>query len=503
MKKFDKGYIYYSLITSLASAAVILLLFSDAIFDDTLWASGSGLWALLGIYLVCYGASVVWSILFVRSSGYELTDTEIRCRKGVIGRKTSVLAYPKIHAVNKKQNLLHKLVGIAVLTVDSGATANAFSAEITIIEKAAEVDRLMALIRCRQEGEEVPAPEAVPAKENLYRFNSRLKWIYTALTVGASVLSMVVLAAFALAGLGIAAAIWRNSVSFSGSEILIFMLILAGVALFVVSVISLIGGIITSYVGYHDFRVHKNRNDIQISYGMFVCHTNDFKFSRIKAVKIMEGPVKRLFGFATAGLEVVGYGSATSGDDSNNEQSGAPGMLLPLCRKKDLPAILERILPGYVPDPIAHRAKSFWAFVLWPAFWMGLGFGIGAVAILTVMLMLGAPVQTALSVLGILAGGLLLALLALMITAMLQYFNAGLAIGDGKLTIQNGGLIRRRTVIRRKDIIAIEASTTPMRRKKGICSYKIHFFSNALTNTVTVQNLDAALAAQLEAMLKD
>ncbi len=93
---------------------------------------------------------------------------------------------------------------------------------------------------------------------------------------------------------------------------------------------------------------------------------------------------------------------------------------------------------------------------------------------------------------------LVVSLLCVAIFGYFEYRCAGLTIGDKKLTLQFGTFVRTRSVIRCKDIVAIERITTPKRQARGICSYKIHFFTNALTNTVTVKNMDATLAKQLE-----
>ncbi len=504
MKKFDKRHIYYSMVSSLLSSFVVLFFFSDIVSDEDL-LSKEKLLILVGIYAVAYIVQVVYAALFVQTSGYELTDTEIRCRKGVLARKTSVLTYGKVHAVNKKQSLIQRMFDIATLTVDSGATSNAFNAEITVIDRTQVIDLLTERIKRRQEGlpdEEVTA-EVPPEKDNLYTFSSRLKMIYSGLSVVTSLFAIMVLAAVASVILGVATGFLRNVPDFSPSELWLGVLFISALALALTGILSLIGGIITSFVAYHDFRIHRNRDDLEITYGLFVRHTNNFKFRRIRAVKIMDGPIKRLFGFTTAGLEVVGYGAEGSGDSSEQNQSGAPGMLLPLCRAKELNETLTAILPGYVPDEIRHRAKSYRAFVLWPAAKILLAYLGAFLLILAVLLFFHVESRIILAVFAIDAASALVTVMIQAIVAAFQYENAGLTIGDGKVTVQNGALVRRKTVIRRKDIIGIERITTPMRMKKGICSYQIHFFTNAMTNTVTVQNLDASLGDALEEMLKN
>ncbi len=497
MKKFDKGHIYSILLSSLFSSLVAPMMFLEIFENEDL---GINPFIILGgAYLVAYAIQVIYTIFFVLTSGYEVTEAELRCRRGILFRKTSVLAYDKIHAVNKKQTLFQRFFHIATLTVDSGATGAAHQAEITIIEKSSVVDALMEEIKRRQAGEPIAAAatEAPPAKENLYRFDSKLKWIYNGLNLTVSLVTVAILVLAAALGLAVV-----NGVIHNTADLWLGLVFLSILSLVIVSVVTLIASIVNSFVHYHDFRIHRNRDDIEISYGLLSRHTNSFKFRRIKAVKLLQGPIKRLFGFATAQLEVVGYGG-TSSESNDQNQEGTPGILLPLCKDRELNALLERILPGYSPAPIVHKAKSYWAFVLFPALYVGLGFLLAAAAAILVLTLLQADLTLYLLVLGLGATAALVILLLVALSGLLQYWNAGLAMDENKLTIQNGGLIRRRTVIRWKDIIGIEGFTTPLRARKGIRSYQIHFFSNALTNTVEVHNLDAALEAQLQRYLRD
>ncbi len=503
MKKFDKGYFYYSLISSLASTFVILLAFINIVSDDEF---GLNLPFALAVYAVVYVVEVIYSGLYIKTSGYELTETELRCKRGVLFRKFSVLQYSKVHSVNKKQGLIQRIFGIAVLTVDSGATVNTYSAEIVIIEKAATVDRLMIEIKQRQDGEHTASDaveleqEKFENRKNLYSFTSNLKIAYSAIMVCTALLCLFVLGVVAVVMFAAAIYILKARVSFSLGELVLDGIIIAVIALVLSAVIGLIGGVITSFFGYYNFKIFRNHDDVEVNYGLFVRHTNNFKFKHIKAVKINQGPIKRLFGFASAGLEVVGYGN--DGGNNENNSNAALGMLLPLCKAKDINKVIESILPDYTPDIIENKSKSYSAFILWSFFGTIAVFVAIFAAALAVMLMFSVKGDIIIKVAILFAVVLAMLLLITAILCIFEYCNAGLTIGKDKLTIQTGIFVKTNTVIKRKDLIAIEKITTPLRKARGIYSYKIHFFTNALTNTVTVKNLDAGLAGQLEDFLK-
>ena len=147
MKRFDKGYIYSNLLSDLfGSIFVLFAIFGSFISDEETTreeiVSRIPIFAIA--FVVIYVAFAVYRILYYKASGYELTQTEIKCKRGVFFRKNSILDYRKVHAINKKQNLIHRIFGIAVLTVDSGSTNTAHQAEITIVEKNTTVDFLCA-----------------------------------------------------------------------------------------------------------------------------------------------------------------------------------------------------------------------------------------------------------------------------------------------------------------------------------------------------------------------
>ena len=155
MKRFDKGYIYSCLLSDLFSSLVIVFIFLRDLFLDG-EAKAEDFMAAIPIFaiafIVTYLCMIVYRILYYKTSGYELTDTEIKCNRGVLFKKNSVLEYKKIHAINKKQNLFHRIFGIAILTVDSGSTNTAHLAEITIIEKEKAIDSLLIELNALKDG---------------------------------------------------------------------------------------------------------------------------------------------------------------------------------------------------------------------------------------------------------------------------------------------------------------------------------------------------------------
>lgn len=503
MKRFDKGYIYYGLLSDvLKGLALVFVVLNDIILDDEATAEDiiSAL-PIFGIaFAVIYLCFVAYRILYYRTSGYELTDTEIKCNRGVLFRKRSVLDYKKVHAINKKQNLLHRLFGIAVLTVDSGSTNTSHEAEITVIEKANIVDVLMIELNALKEGGSrtvSASKEEVLLSDNdsLYNFTSKKKMLYTLINIVSTTMFFALLGVLAITVIGICKLMLKLEGLGTWGQYFLFATLISVGALLIISFFVFIGCMIHSFVGYYKFQITKRGNDIQISYGLLERHTNTFSYDRIKAVKISQGLVQRMLGFAAIKLEVIGY--TGDSDDSNAEI----GVLVPFCKYDEIGEILGKVLPDYVPDQKQTKSVSYFPFVSW--FLLFFCIITGAILLTTVAILLMLDVSATVIytvVLSVLGAGLLV-LSAKFISAALCYQTNGIAVNQGKITAYYGGFTKNITVFMAKNLIAAENVTTPLRQRAGITSLVMHLKTNALSNEVKIHIQNDTLSEELEKIL--
>lgn len=501
MKRFDKRYIYCSLLSDFFGSLVVLFIFLKDFFldentnpEDIVAAIPFFIIAFLTIYL----GLAVYRILYYKASGYALTETEIKCKRGVFFKKRSVLEYRKIHAINKKQNLFHRLCGIAVLTVDSGSTSTSGQAEIIIIETEKTVDALLHKLNTQKEGiANPPAQEELllSDQDSLYRFTSKRKMLYTWINIVSTAFFTVLFAVLAIVVMGICKLMLQNDFLGTWGQYFLYAFLITLAAMLLFSVFSFIGCLIHSFVGYHNFAITKRGNDIQISYGLLEKHTNTFSYDRIKAVKISQGLMQRMLGFASIQLEVIGY----TVDTENNASD--LGVLVPFCKSAEIDEILGRVLPDYIPDKKQTKAVSLFPFMSW--FTLILGIVTSITILLTIAVLLIFDVSTtvistvALSILG--AG--ILVLIVKLASSVLSYETNSLALNNGKITAYCGGFTKTVTVFMAKNLIAAENVTTPLRKKAGITSLVMHLKTNALSNEIKVHIQKDSLAGELEKLL--
>ena len=507
MKRFDKGYIYSSLLTDLFYSFVTAFIFLNDFFlneesnpEDIAAAIP---FFVIG-YIVIYLCFVAYRILYYRLSGYELTDKEIKCNRGVFFRKRSVLDYKKIHAINKKQSIIHRIFGIAVLTVDSGSANTAHQAEITIVEKNTVVDALLDELNSLKEngvrsdvGEAKTEEVLLSDKDSLYRFSSGKKMLYTLINIASTAFFTVLFAALAIIVISICKGMLQLDFLGTWGEYFLYAILITvgGVLLF--SIVSFIGSIIHSFVGYYDFTITKRDNSIQISYGLLEKHTNNFSYDRIKAVKISQGLVQRILGFASIRLEVIGY-TVNSGDDNKNSDLG---VLIPFCKYDEIGEILGKVLPDYIPSEKQTRSVSLFPFLSWFLLIFGIISGITLAGTVSVMAMLNAPAAVISAVAFAILGSALIVIIVKFVSAVLSYHTDGLAVENGKLTAYSGGFIKNITVFQARNLIAVENVTTPLRKKHGIASLVMHLKTNELSNEIKVHIQKDTLSNDLEKML--
>ena len=334
-------------------------------------------------------------------------------------------------------------------------------------------------------------------KDSLYRFTSGNKMLYSLINIASTVFFTALFALSAVIVIGVCKAMLQLDFLGTWGQYFLYAVLITVGAMLLFSMFSFIVSIIYSFVGYYDFTITKRDNNIQISYGLFEKHTNTFSYDRIKAVKISQGFVQRLLGFASIRLEVIGY-TVSNGDDNKN---AGLGVLVPFCKYDDIGDILGRVLPDYIPTGKQTRSVSLFPFVSWFLLIFGIIVSITLTGTVTVMALLDAPAAALYTVASVIAGVAAIVILIKLVSAVLAYHTNGIAVEGGKITAYNGGFNKNITVFMAKHLVSVEKVTTPLRRKRGIASLVMHLKTNEASNEVKVHIQKDTLSDELEKML--
>ncbi len=499
MNRYTKKLIPYHLVISIFYTLIIFVMFIRTICSEdeegNLILNTELIFIPFIISLACYLLFNLYIYLYYRTSRYELNERGITCSRGVLFKKKSFLEYSRINAVNKKQGIIQQIFNVAYLTVDSGSTNTAFNAEILIIETGEVVDELMKRIKGQQNklnfnvNEESTIKEENVVKANLFKFTSKRKIIYGLLNTLLASVSILISFGIIYAIFGV---LFQMEVDIDGFNFTQFSLLLIGIYLIIV-LISFTMSILVSFVAYYNFEVFKNETNLEINYGLFIKNKNTFELSKIKAIRINQGLIKRIFGFVSINIDVIGYGEIYN---NNYQKHSLNNVLIPLCKKSEFEEILLKILDKYTPLEKQERTKSIIPFFSWKVVGFSIFFGLANV----ISLVWGIYFKQYL-IMGIVIGTFtcfyLLILAFIFINAKLSYDYDGIAFNEEKLTIFHGGFYQSRIVVLKKNIIAIQDISTYFQRKKNIHSYIIHYKNNANFNRAIVQAVDQSIADKL------
>lgn len=506
MKKFSKRLIYHRIFVGffLGIFASIYVL-SSLLSENEEAINPIAIFISLGTGFVVFVFYIIYGILFYHLSGYEIKENQIVCKRGVIFKKKSILDFSKINSVNKKQSIFQKMFGISSLKIDSGSTNSAKEEEVLVIEDTNVVNELYTLFKSIDKNNPVLSLNKeknflenislekdflennflekdsldVKVEENLYTFDSQSKIIYTFVN-SFLYLFLTICTVFVICGSLYLNYLFpdENSEAITLGEILVVT-----ISTFVVFLaICFLGSLLRAFIGYYNYKITKINDTINVEYGLLVNNHNSFDLSKVKGVVITQGLFQRLFKLATIKVEVIGY------VEGNNNQASI-GMLIPLCKKKEISTYLEKIIPSHIPLKQENKAKAFIPFISWYTIIGGLT---------SILLMIPASlislaynsIEALIALDSIILGIYLLGLVICLFDGLFAYHAQDIRIDSENITIYTGSITKASTVIKKNNIIAIEDITTPFRAKCGIYSYVIHFHTNAFSNTKTVRILD-------------
>ncbi|MDY2889288.1 MAG: PH domain-containing protein [Candidatus Caccosoma sp.] len=483
MNKFSKRFAYYQIFIGFIIALFTGFYFFEifATTDDSEFLSiQNGLISGVISFLVIQILFITYAFLFNKISYYELTEDKIVCKRGVLFQKKSSILLNKIHTINIKQGIIQKLFKVASLKIDSGS-ANSLNEEMSIYTSQEEVLDLYNKLKGYDR-------KSKDNNEDIYTFKNSSKITYSLINTIFSIALLVLIVLY----INIVSYFSNNGVFlpfYRVTEITILLLL----AFFILNIIAI-------FTKYYNFNIKKRDNEIEINYGFFVKYHNTFKLDKVKSIIICNNIVQKIFGYVKVKIQVIGYLQ-----DSDNAQSSygkSVGILIPLCKRRDVKDLINQIIPEYSFSNKEEKPFKFFPFISLRFLFTSIIFAIIEFINLVIKnIFIITDNDFLVSSVGIFIVYVLL-LIIILCSAILKYNYSGISLNNDKLTIYKGGFFQAIVVIDVKNIIAIQAITTKSRKKNKICSYVIHYATNALTNTVKVEMLDDEVYTKLVNALK-
>jgi putative membrane protein len=287
----------------------------------------------LGVTLVVL---LIYGVLSWQRFTFQVQDNKFVIKYGVISTNTLSLTTDRIQVIDISAGPVQRLFGLVRVKIQT-AGASSKETEISAISRE-RAEQLRNILRSgkaeptvsENKEEEIPAKEMKLSAEDL---------VLTASTSGR--IGIILSIGVALFG--------RFSEFFSESEIYAYLNKLTEsvglgmtfyqpvmVALGIL-VLAWVASFVSTFVAFSGFTLSSDGKELHIKRGMLENQQLTLPYNRIQAIKIEEGVFRQPFGLMSLSIESAGYG----------EEQSISTSLYPILRKKDLPAFIEEILPGY------------------------------------------------------------------------------------------------------------------------------------------------------------
>ncbi|MEV0283793.1 PH domain-containing protein [Kribbella sp. NPDC050820] len=288
---------------------------------------------------------------------WQLTDEAIRVDSGFLFRRTRIIRFDRIQAIDVAQPFVARLFGMAELRMDvaGGGKSDGKLSYFTFDEAV----KLRTILLVRAKGEQAVEHSAhQPEPEPILT-------VPTNRLLGATLLSSTVIAsAGGLVWLIVATTVLEFHIGlFAGLPLLL----------------GVVQPIWKQVVGNHGFTLSESHDGLRTKRGLFDVQRQTVPPGRVQGLLITEPIIWRLLGWARVELDIAGVaGNPAEGED---DREGA--QLLPVGDRGEVAFVLARILPGLDLSQIQMHQAPERAKWLRPVGWRYLAYGFDGQVLVT------------------------------------------------------------------------------------------------------------------------
>ena len=380
---------------------------------------------------------------------YWVEDEELKTEYGILFKKKRFVPIERIQNLNYNEGIIHRLFNVVQISIETaGGTTATADVELTAITKSA-ADEIEQLIN--QKRKQVVEEEPVGQENNVvYKMkNSKLLLLATTSNSVGVVLAGIV-ALFSQLVEFIPFERISSQFSFllqSGFILVTFIIVIAVFTAWIVSVVM-------TYLSYYNFTLMYFDERLEITRGLLEKKKITIPVQKIQAIKIVENPIRQLFGYANVTIENAGSSMTSSSEKKV--------VLLPFIKKNQIQPILQNIMDisldvddsDFSPKrarPLFYR-KYVWSVVILTI--------IGTVYISNYVLFL-------------------LLLIPLLITlGIIQHRNACFKIDGDQLTVQYRAISKVLYIAKHNKVQAFEITQTIFQKYLKIYTGKVYVMGN-------------------------
>jgi putative membrane protein len=251
------------------------------------------------------------------------------------------------------------------------------------------------------------------------------------------------------------------------------VIVFSSVALFL---FTLIMGIIATAVTYGGFKARRRGGRIEVERGLLARQYKSVAVTRVQAVEVRQGFIRRFIGYAELKLHTIDSGEAGSNQQEAQAVQTMGLVIHPFVKLNRIPDILAGIAPEFSGRPLESEFKRLPKVALRRALvrrgvFPGLLYALCALSVALPLLLIPEVPASIATTISAAVGSLALLLFILhLIDAVLWYRHAAFVWNPGILMIRQGGYSQTTTIIPRKKIQWAATRQNPFQRLSGVAT---------------------------------
>ncbi|MBZ6496709.1 PH domain-containing protein [Natrinema longum] len=442
---------------------------------------------------------------------YAITADTFDVTSGVFSRRSREIPYRRIQNVDVSQGVLQRVLGLAVVSIE---TAGGGDTEATLNYVAEdEAERLRSEIRRLTAGAEEPpvdgptdsaaaadtSPAAEPGPDDRPRdadtpiplfdleFRELVLYATTSFRWGAAIFPVMLVVFLQSADSdsqagAVPAFVFDVAHPFGGPASLDGaavgpLLVLIAITALQWAAVTYVASAIYTVANYYGFHLGRAGDDFVYERGLIQRYSGSIPVEKVQSVTVTENPLQRLVGYAGLWVETAGYGP----DSGGGSQSAVP-----LAGSDRVYRFAETLTgiesPRFRSPPTLARRRYLVRYAIIGAILVAAAAGLAQVSSLERWYVAA------------------IVFVAVPPAAHLRYVNLGYAVGDDHLVIRTGFWKRRTTVIPYYRIQTVSTRRSIFQRRLGLASLVVDTASSRTFSwgMPTIYDVDLETARELQ-----
>jgi len=424
---------------------------------------------VLGLFILLVA---IFGIIYFYKYTFHIADNELVINKGVFKRSKINIPFERIQSINFKQTILHQLLSVVELEIDTAGSAKTeFDLQAITTEKADALRQVILASKPEHDNTHSDAPPIVPEQIKLFQL-SFWELVKVGLTQNHFKSGLIPFALY----------FWLRDLLHSGGielddfaseyadpeRIYNLGLLIIGILLFLYAFAAIIISLIMSIIRYFDLSLYRQEDGFRVTYGLFTKRQITIKDTKIQIFKWSDNLLRKIPGIFNMQIKQAASASVKQ-KTSSIHLAGVP--------KEHITQFLDAYFQDKVYKTSEYIPISSWWLIRRIAI---ITFFVG----LTIVAILNFPYHPAFFVISFV-------LFFLYVLSYLFFRKKRLGLNDEVIHIKSGHFGDRHEIIQTHKLQGIQLNQSPFQRRKGLAS--LVFFTAAGNLNMPYIPLNSAL----------